>query len=264
MSFNTAETSDYNGQPVELFRFAHGVEVWRYTSGDSPVTTTDGTYTPEAIVADSVARGREFDSGSTKVTVDYLNPVAQLWQGNRPREPVLVTVYGMHRGEADLPVKFNGEVQGARSVGRSVVLSCVPSTYREKRRIPMLRMSTRCVLPLYGERCSVVRESFRLRVTIGGVSGRVLDAASFASQVDGWWVNGYVQTLQGETRDVAAHAGTAITLSYPLEVDPGDVVDIFAGCDRSKATCTDKFSNLVNFLGFHLIPSRNLFGPSIE
>lgn len=264
MSFNSKEISDRDGQPVELYRFAHGVDVWRYTSSDSPVTITDGTYTPEAISGTSITRSQEWDSGAQKIAMDYLNPVAQLWQGNRPREPVLVTVYSMHRGETDLPVKFTGEVKDARSTGRAVELSCVPVTYRRSRRIPVLRYASRCPLPLYSSRCGVVRESYRLRVTVTGVVLAVLDAAAFASHSDGWWTNGYVRTLAGETRAVIDHTGTAITLEYPLTIDPGDQVDAFPGCDRSKATCTSKFNNLVNHLGFHLIPTRELFGVAVE
>ena len=264
MSFNAREISDHDGQPVELYRFSHGVQVWRYTSGDKPFAAADGSYSPDAISGSAIRRGREWDSGSQKITLDYLNPVAQLWQGNRPREPVTVTIYSLHRGDADLVVKFAGEVQEARSTGQAVELSCVPGTYRFKRRIPMLRMSSRCCLQLYGSRCGVVREDHRLRVTVTGVVLAVLDAAGFASHPDGWWTNGYIRTLAGETRMVVEHTGTSVILEYPLTLDVGDQVDAFAGDDKSLATCRDKFNNLVNHLGFHVIPTRELFGPSVE
>lgn len=264
MSFNTSEISDYNGQPVELYRFAHGVEVWRHTSGDVPVTITDGTYTPEAISGTSISRGREWDSGGQKLLLDYLHPVAQLWQGNRPREPVTVTVYSLHRGETDTPIKFVGEVQSAVSTGQSVELSCVPTSYRLRRRVPNLRYSTLCPLALYGSRCGVDREAYRLRVVVTGVSVAILDAAALASQASGWWTNGYVRTLAGETRWIIDHAATSITLEYPLDVDIGEAVDVFAGCDRTLTTCRDKFANTANHLGFHKIPSRELFGVSVE
>lgn len=264
VSYNTAEISDYAGKPVELFRFAHGVSVWRHTSGDVPVTGPDGSYTPEAIIAESISRGREWNSGGQDITVDYLHPVAQLFAGDRPREPVGVTVYSMHRGETDLPVKFIGEIQGVKFAGRSVVISCVPYGYRFKKKLPWLRYSSRCPLALYSARCGVVRESYRLRVVVTGVTVAVLDSASFASEVDGWWTGGYVQTLEGETRGIIDHAGTAITLEYPLDVEAGQTIDVFAGCDKALATCRDKFVNVANHLGFHLIPTRDLFGPSIE
>lgn len=264
MSFNSAEISDYAGQPVDLYRFAHGVDVWRHTSGDVPVTIGDGTYTPEAVSGSSIRRGREWDSGGQKILLDFLHPVAQLWQGNRPREPVLLTIYSLHRGEVDVPIKFQGEVQSAVSTGQSVELSCVPSTYRLKRRIPNLRYSSRCPLALYSTRCGVDRELYRLRVTVTGITVAVLDAAGLASEVDGWWLNGYVKTLAGETRFIVAHTGTSITLEYPIDVAVGEQIDVFAGCDRTFATCRDKFNNLVNHLGFHLIPTRDLFGVAVE
>jgi len=264
MSFNTAEISRYDGRPMECYRFAHGVEVWRYTSGDEAVTLTDGVYTPEAVDGDSIDQSREWDSGGQKITLDYLNPVAQLWIDNLPREPVTVTVYSVHRGEADVPVKFVGEVSGARSTDQSVVLTCVPTQYRLRRRIPTLRYASKCPLALYGVRCGVPRESFRLRVVLSAVGPATLTSAALAAQPDGWWLNGYIRTLEGETRFIVAHAGSLLTLEYPLSVTIGESVDVFAGCDRTLTTCDTKFSNLPNHLGFHALPTRDLFGVSVE
>ena len=37
----------------------------------------------------------------------------------------------------------------------------------------------------------------------------------------------------------------------------GDAFDIFAGCDKSAATCRAKFSNFDNFRGFPHIPGED-------
>jgi hypothetical protein len=34
----------------------------------------------------------------------------------------------------------------------------------------------------------------------------------------------------------------------------GDTLNAIAGCDKLQATCTSKFSNLVNFAGFPFVP----------
>ena len=41
----------------------------------------------------------------------------------------------------------------------------------------------------------------------------------------------------------------------PLAV--GDQFDITAGCDRRSQTCAEKFSNIINFRGFHLMPGND-------
>ena len=264
MTHAAREVSRFGGQPVDCYRFAHGSEVWRLTTSDVPQTLPDGTYVPEALVAGPIRRSEEWDSGSMTITLDYLHPIARLFQASRPREPVLVTAYTFHRGESEFPIKFQGEVAMATATARAAVLQCVPSTYRLKKRVPVLIYSSRCPLALYGDRCGVNRAAFRDRVTIGAVNGAEITAAALGARANGWYVNGYVQTLQGETRFVIRHVGGLIELEYPLPVVAGQQLDVFAGCDRSESTCRSKFSNIENHLGFARIPVKELFGGAVD
>ncbi len=54
-------------------------------------------------------------------------------------------------------------------------------------------------------------------------------------------------------------AGDAISLWTPpgRALAIGDVFTVTAGCDKRAATCTQKFSNLINFRGFHLMPGND-------
>lgn len=265
MTFETAEISTAAGKPARCFRFAHGAQIWRHTSGDRPITITDGTFTPEAIQAASVRRSREWDSGGMNITVDRGHPVALLFQQTRPREPVGVTVYEVQRGQTDAyPVRFAGEVAEASDEDHSTILRCTPASYRLKRRIPYLRYSSTCPLALYGSACGIDKELFKDTVLLAAVTGAVLQSAEFAARPDGWFTNGYVQTSQGETRFIVDHVGDLVTLEYPLPVVAGATVECFAGCDRTEATCSSKFSNLVNHRGFAHIPTRDLFGEAVE
>ena len=265
MTFASAEVSTHDGRPVRCYRFAHGATIWRYTSADQPITITDGTFTPEAIQDSAVGRGKEWDSGSMQLTLDRDNPIALLWQETRPREPVLVTVYERHRTETDqYPIRFSGSVANVSERDHSAILQCVPTSYRLKRRVPYLRYSKLCPLALYGSRCGLDKESFRIRVVLGSVNVEILQAAEFAAYADGWFTNGYVQTLDGETRFVVDHVGDLVTLEYPLGVVAAEPLDIYPGCDRTETTCSSKFSNLDNHLGFSHIPNRDLFGKAVE
>ena len=264
MSFDSQEISRYSGKPAECYRFVHGITVWRLTSADRPIAIADGTYYPEAVSSNSEDRSQEWDSGGLKLTLDAEHAVSLLYQQGPPREPVLVTVFSVQRGESTTPIRFQGEIARAENLDRSTVFQCVPVSYRVKRRLPLYRYSALCSLPLYGSRCGVDKSSFRLRVTVSAVSGDVVFAGALSSQASGWWLNGYVQTIAGETRFIVQHSGSAITLEYSLGVAVGDVLDVFAGCDRTEATCISKFSNGNRHMGFPHIPVRDLFGPSVE
>lgn len=65
----------------------------------------------------------------------------------------------------------------------------------------------------------------------------------------------------GEIRGIVAYnvvSGNiqSITLSYPLSSPPavGDSFTVFAGCDKTLATCNNTYANLLNFRGFPWIP----------
>lgn len=264
MSYADHESSQHAGEPVDCYLFSHGVDVWRITSAAEPHTLTDGTYVPEAITGSSIRRSREWDSGKLTVTLDYLHPIARLFQLTRPRQPVTLKVYNVHRDEPEEVVRFNGEVQQAQSTGRTVILECVPLTYRFRKRIPQLIYASKCPLALYGPRCGVDRTAFGELMGVASITAATLTAPPLGGQIDGWWVNGYVQTLAGETRFIIGHSGNDIVLEYPLDVVPGEQITVYPGCDRTEATCRDKFSNLPNHLGFARIPVKELFGKGIQ
>ena len=50
------------------------------------------------------------------------------------------------------------------------------------------------------------------------------------------------------------------TLISPFPNVPtiGDSFTIYAGCDKSMATCTARFSNLVNFRGTPFVPAADI------
>jgi uncharacterized phage protein (TIGR02218 family) len=48
-------------------------------------------------------------------------------------------------------------------------------------------------------------------------------------------------------------------LSMLLEVQVGDVLAVYAGCDKKLATCRDKFSNVTNFRGEPYVPGQDEF-----
>ncbi len=49
---------------------------------------------------------------------------------------------------------------------------------------------------------------------------------------------------------------TLVATPFP-EPAPGDAFDAVAGCDKSFATCRDRFGNAVNFRGFPFTPGES-------
>lgn len=88
-----------------------------------------------------------------------------------------------------------------------------------------------------------------------------------AEQPDRWFERGRFRVLDGAAEglsgviktDRARDAGREVELWQALRADlaVGDRVRIEAGCDKRRATCRDKFDNIVNFRGFPNIPGED-------
>ncbi|MGH7635237.1 MAG: phage BR0599 family protein, partial [Gemmatimonadaceae bacterium] len=93
------------------------------------------------------------------------------------------------------------------------------------------------------------------------LDGVTLTVTAAAAQADGYFTAGYADA-GGITLAIIAHVGSTITLvrRFPeSSVGVGTAIALVAGCDRTSATCTAKFANLVHFLGFPRMPKDDPF-----
>lgn len=84
-------------------------------------------------------------------------------------------------------------------------------------------------------------------------------ATALAATAANYYTGGLVTfTATGYRREVRSDDGNgAIVLFEPLPADiqVGAAFTIYPGCDKAKATCKDKFNNIVNFRGETFIPA---------
>ena len=93
----------------------------------------------------------------------------------------------------------------------------------------------------------------------GSISSITLNKWKFVisvAQADGYFSNGVITFTSGNNAGLSAtiknHASNQIDLfiSTAFGLQVGDTFTITAGCDKTAATCSSKFSNLNNFGGF--------------
>ncbi|MGI9393924.1 MAG: DUF2163 domain-containing protein [Boseongicola sp.] len=97
-----------------------------------------------------------------------------------------------------------------------------------------------------------------------GVKIAVPMQPSFA---EGWFTRGSVEVLTGASagaigaikRDVEVGSSRTVEVWEYLGagISPGDLIRLFAGCDKRVDTCQIKFQNFVNFQGFPDIPGED-------
>lgn len=124
----------------------------------------------------------------------------------------------------------------------------------------------RCDVNLGDPRCGVNLDQPQFKGA-GAVAAIIDDGRFTVSGLgafsDGWFTHGKLDWLSGANAGasghVKAHGAGSISLWLPAgaPVAVGDAFAVFAGCDKAFETCRAKFSNVVNFRGFHLMPGND-------
>lgn len=264
MSYSAVETSRYSGAPKELYKFTCGVDKFCYTSGDGSETYNTDVYAPDTIERTQIDQSQEQQAGSIDVTIMRDNAVAALFIPYLPVNPVGLTIYRRHRSDPETVTIFVGKVVTAKFEGSQVVLSCAPASQILQKKIPVNVYQRQCNLALYSTRCGVNKALFSATGNVTAVSGYTVTVPGVNSHIDGWYAGGWIERSNGDMRFITGHAGNDITLQAAfLDLTVGELVTVYAGCDRSESTCSLKFGNLVNHLGFARIPTKNPFSGSV-
>ncbi|MBI1365772.1 MAG: DUF2163 domain-containing protein [Alphaproteobacteria bacterium] len=128
---------------------------------------------------------------------------------------------------------------------------------------------------VYGRLCDAAVGDARCGVDLddpafkgAGAIIEALDEQRFAVSgldafADDWFVHGRLDWTSGANAGASGHVKAqgkgALSLWLPpgFPPAPGDAFEVRAGCDKRFETCREKFSNGVNFRGFHLMPGND-------
>lgn len=134
-----------------------------------------------------------------------------------------------------------------RPVGRSILRTC-------DRRLGDARCGFETGAPGFSGEGTVIE---------GGAPGSLL-ALGLVGFAEGWFTHGILTWLSGNNvgddlaikLDRVRPAGRELWLwqAPGFPVSAGDRFRVVAGCDKSAATCREKFGNLLNFRGFPHLP----------
>lgn len=126
-----------------------------------------------------------------------------------------------------------------------------------------------CSAVLGDRKCKapIMADGFRAQAVIAEIENtRVFRFAGINGHAAGWFERGKIKVLTGAGADLSASIKIdrqvgglrEIAVWEPLRADiqVGDEVEIFAGCDKRFETCRVKFSNAKNFRGFPDIPEE--------
>lgn len=120
-----------------------------------------------------------------------------------------------------------------------------------------------CDANLGDTRCGVDVQAFKGASTVLSV----VDNASFTTTTpttdNSYFKGGVLVWLSGNNQDIRMEVKEFINdelqlvLPMGVSIQAGDTFEVFAGCDKSRRTCIDKFNNILNFRGFPDLPGQD-------
>ena len=261
MTYSPYELSVSFGSPVELYRFTYLSAQYTWCSGDVEFTYNGNVYKPYPIERSAAVVTQVTEKSSLELTVPADNPISVLFNAGPPESTIGVTLLRRHRADDDEQyiTVFKGRV-GAREVkGQEAILSCEPVSTSAKRVGLRLVYDVICPHSLYDSRCNVLRTSFQVSATVlslDGVTAIVQGASAFP---DGWFSYGIIE-VGAISRMINKHVGVGLTLMHPLPQESiGAACVLLPGCDKLRATCELKYSNIANYGGYSWLPEKNPF-----
>jgi uncharacterized phage protein (TIGR02218 family) len=263
MTFDVAEASVDSGAPVELYLFEQDLEQWAWTSADASFTHQSTEYFSYPISRPEISLEGRVGVDDLQVAVPRNNPVATKFRQLAPSRPVTLTLFRLHRDTPDdVRTIWRGRVRSVRWSGSQATLLCDLVSNALGQQGPRKLYQRLCPHMLYDHRCKVVPADHTVSGSVSNIGGNGtrITVPSAVAQEDGYWVPGYAKRGENDYRLIIAHEGPELTLMVPFEgLLPGETLQLFAGCNRSKAQCHERFSNVENFGGFPYIPTSDPF-----
>ena len=165
-TYTSREESSYSSQPIELYEFANGGRVWRYTSSDQVVSDATQDYLPEQILRTNTVETQEINKTTLKVTLPWKNPVAEMFHLYPPTDVTTIHITRKQSGVVATQTVWVGRVLNADYNGTTVELHCEPATTSIRRLGLRKYYQRQCPHVLYGVDCKLDKAAFSITTTI--------------------------------------------------------------------------------------------------
>lgn len=249
-------------QPAELFRiWKDGGAAWYLTNGDAEIVYNGHTYTPAVIERGKVQYNSALEVSEVKITTTHLADIAQLHLAVNPVDIYWLEILRVHRDmdPIEASVIFVGQIKNVSFKGPEAVANGVGFEYFLKVSVIRFRYQITCNHNVFDARCTLDQESYKAVGTVASVSadGLTVVVSAFGSVTSGYLSLGWAESGGYKTM-IAHHEGSTLTLRIPIpDLEAGDSITAYWGCDGKAETCRDKYANILNFLGFIYIPTSN-------
>lgn len=293
MSYIGDETSQSDGDVVELYKFQTSSGDLTQTSADVPIVFNLETYLRESISRSVVQiGGSEDDPPTLTLTVPRSHPVAGRYIQTIPPDKDRVIVYRgqiggavpLQDGTISLPANqviqyFEGFVSTVKFTDSQAEITLASEHSIFNRPFPRKNFRNLCNHLLYDGGCAVNEALFEVNVSVTAITGNILTLAGVpdigdptpvvGQLIDGPYYDGGLLTdpITGDTRMILQLTRTPdeAQILFPFQnLSVGTILTMVPGCDHTLATCTAKFDNAPRYGGFPFVPTDNPFSKKLS
>jgi hypothetical protein len=221
------------------------------------------------------------------VTMPFDNPFASRYATAVPPAPETLDIYQTHLTDTvdrEVVSFWSGDVSSVKVTGTDAKIAIKTAMSRTVGLIPRRTFGWSCDHVLYGGLCGAPKADFEIRVRVTAISvdksqiefvdTDLVGPNNYAELIlldDLQFQGGFITSSYAADSRLILKTGTVSGVTYfadlmiPLDkMGVGDVISMFAGCNRSVQVCHSKFNNVENYGGFTFIPTSNPFAVGIQ
>jgi Phage conserved hypothetical protein BR0599/Uncharacterized conserved protein (DUF2163) len=129
--------------------------------------------------------------------------------------------------------------------------------------MPRNLYSAQCRYALFDSQCSLNRAAFAVNCAVNAQTGgnTTTFSANFPGVADNYYMLGSAVFTSGQNQGLRLMIRSQLSgvlsmiAPFPFQMETGDTLTVYPGCNKTPATCAGKFNNLINYGGFPLIPA---------
>lgn len=244
----------------ELYKFTHLSQSWYYTSADHEITYGGNTYLPATIQRGDFSKENELNNISLEITLPLVDMVKQ-YIANAPVYETVVSIY-LYQDPANVLSVFQGKITKCTfNQGNASVLSIDEQT-AVTAKLPSLLIQPACNHILFCAGCGLVKANWKFDFEVTDITEEYIELDGLDEYDENYFTQGHA-IFESDIRWVTRSYGNFLHLQVPFaDLEIGDTISVYPGCNKTPETCRDKFDNLENYLGMPYVPRKNpvIFG----
>lgn len=269
MTYSTVDISSEN-EIIYFHEFNTQFGYYRYNTSSNIRTLNGFTWLPLGIKHSEIRQTT--DINSNLVTIDLPRSSSNTMEsefGSIVPKGSYTMFRGFLSGTGETIVNWKGRIISRKKTKTSVSITSESLFTSIKRSTLSDRFSILCRHSLYQSGCNLDKTYFAVSGTVFDISGKTITVSDAGYYEDGHFDGGMIELPDGELVMIISHSGEELVLDYVPDYfsenlsSSGILIEMFRGCDKTKATCEFVFNNLNNNGGFKYIPTRNPFKGTI-